>query len=432
MSFRKLSLIFITSLLSVVLLLQWWSITSFTKNVAKQVGESAFEVSRSTAETLIFDQPRIEFHSIVVSSTSSSFPVSLNNNHPRIRQDVVIELNNEQEDDFILLNASGSDYQIPIPRTGIHMALENFSNQVLYSTILLLFIGVSLAVYFTSKIASPLKKLQSASISLGEGKLGVQIKKDNQWHSNEIDSTIDSFNLMSQKIKQLQKQNEVLQNKAHLAELAEIARGLAHTIRNPLNTLNLALDQIESSQHTYERSKLNKLAKQQVNRIDKWIRSLIEVMNNDTDLIKPANIRLLLISVIDDLKLSSNQGINIVFNHNESNIEILAIKSELKSILQSIIGNALEASPAEGCIQVFLSQEQQGVEVKIIDQGPGFSDNILEHLFSPHNTDKTYGAGMGLYLAHRIISHKYHGSISVKNNSNRGSSVTLIINHRGK
>lgn len=436
MSFRNLSLIFITLLLTSVLLLQWWSITRFAQDVSRQVGESAFEVSRATAETLLFDQPEIEFHSFSLSPSDSQFSEKpLKKVLTRIHHDVVIQLHDKQEDDFILFNADGSDYQIPIPRTGIHDALENFSNNVLYATLTLLLVGITLAIYFTHKIATPLKNLQTASTRLGEGNLGTQIEKDNKWHSREIEMTIDSFNQMSTKIQVLQKQNELLQGKVHLAELSEITRGLAHTIRNPLNTLNLAIDQIQSSDNQQQREELSKLAKYQVIRIDKWIRSLMDVMSDDINLISTVDLVSIVIEVIQDLSLSGNRDAKIIFDEPTENYLISAVNSELKSILQSLIVNALEASPANTNVRISMHNSNNGVRITIKDQGKGFSQKVLDKLFTPHNTDKTYGSGMGLYLAHRIIKHKYHGDITIENNSDigsiaTGSTVTITINNR--
>ncbi len=444
MSFKKLSLIFITFLLTSVLLLQWWSITRFTENVSRQVGQSAFEVSRSTAETLIFDQPKIEFTSIAVThsmgtSANNIDPVTqkkINQMLTRVRQDVLLQLVDKQKDDFILLNADGSEYKIAIPRTGIHQALENFSNDVLISTLGLLFLGIILAIYFTHKISSPLKKLQKASVEIGSGSLGIQIKKDDHWQSSEITTTIDSFNQMSLKIKQLQEQNESLQNKAHMAELAEISRGLAHTIRNPLNTLNLAIDQMQSEkneQDKQQKDNLAKMAKHQIVRIDKWVRSLMDVMSNDENMLKEINLVSVIESVILDQKLSNEPTISFEFDDifkDKRVTNIRAIEPELKSLLQSLVANAVEASPPNSLINIFLKKERDGFQIKIIDQGKGFSDNILNKLFTPHNTDKTYGAGMGLYLAERVIKHKYGGEIKITNNSPCGSCVTIKLNNR--
>ncbi|MCW8879909.1 MAG: HAMP domain-containing histidine kinase [Kangiellaceae bacterium] len=430
MSFRKLSLIFITFLLSCVLLLQWWSITRFTENVAKQIGESAFEVSRNTAETLIFDQPKLEFRTLAFQVTGQT------TNHPfeqilsNVKQDVTIELVNEQIDDFIMLNADGSEYQIPIPRTGIHHALESFSNNVLYSTIVLLLFGVILAFIFTHKMAQPLKRLKQASKQVGEGKLGVQIENDRQWHSQEIESTLDSFNQMSKKLADLSAQNQKLQNKAHLAELAEIAKGLAHTIRNPLNTLNLAIDQYQSCDSTEDKQNLSRIAKQQVARIDKWIRSLMDVMTDDVNLIRSHNINDIVKAAVDDSQLSNDRGIEILFTPLENAASLKAVEPELKGVLQSIISNAVEASDDDAQVIVAIKTNQNTIDVSVEDSGKGFSGAILNNMFTPHNTDKTYGAGMGLYLAHRIIKNKYNGNLNVSNNSDKGSTVILSLNDR--
>ena len=74
---------------------------------------------------------------------------------------------------------------------------------------------------------------------------------------------------------------------------------------------------------------------------------------------------------------------------------------------------------------------ESGFQIMIKDEGCGFSKEVLDKIFTPHNTNKTYGAGMGLYLAERVIRHKYNGSISIKNNVNKGCCVLITVNNRG-
>ena len=433
MSYRKLSLIFITLLLASILLLQWWSIKSFTHSVSEQIGESAFEVSRATAEKLIFEQPKVQFQSFAFSTKVRRLnPHSINELLKSVKQDVFIQLVDKQEDDFILLNADGTEYEIPVPRTGINDALEKFSSNVLYSTLALLVIGVLLAIYVTKKLAAPLVQLQSASAKIGEGKFGTKVALNDQWQASEIKSTIDSFNHMSEQIVELQKQNESLQNKVHLAELTEIAKGLAHTIRNPLNTLNLAIDELKSSNNEEQTKNLTTIAKNQIKRIDKWVKSLMNVMSSDNNLIDLVNITQIFESITDDLKLANTKNIQIELEAPEKELIIKGIDSELRGLLQSIFDNSVEASPEQGIISVKLSHDESSVKIIISDQGEGFSSEILENMFSPHNTNKTYGAGMGLYLAHRVIKYKYQGELQVSNNNqDNGATVTLIINDRG-
>ncbi len=431
MSFRKFSLIFITLLISSLLLLQWLSITRFTEDVARQIGESAFEVSRNTAETIIFDDPKIQLRSFAFIANNKRFNgEQVNQLLSSVKQDVTIQLFDEQKDDHILLNADGSEYQIPIPRTGIHKALDSFSKNVLYSTLFLLIFGISMAIYFTNKLARPLKSLQVATRKVGEGNLGVQVEKDRQWHSSEIDETLESFNLMSRKIAELQKQNSALQAKAHLAELAEISRGLAHSIRNPLNTLNLAMDQINSTTDTEDRENLSRIAKQQIQRIDRWVRSLMDVMSDDKNLIQRIDINDTLTSVVTDIKLFNEKEITFDFSQIQEGCSTDVIEAEFKGIISSIISNAVEATPEHSQVKISLKKINHFFEVSVEDQGKGFPDDILKKIFTPHNTNKTYGAGMGLYLAQRIIKHKYAGDITIENLPTGGSKVSLRFKAR--
>ena len=431
MSFRKFILIFITLLISSLLLLQWLSITRFTEDVAKQIGESAFEVSRNTAETIIFDEPKIQLRSFAFTTNNKYFNSEhVNQILSSVKKDVTIQLVDEQKDDHILLNADGSEYQIPIPRTGIHESLDRFSKNVLYSTLILLIFGILMAIYFTNKLASPLKKLQAATRKVGDGNLGVQVEKDRQWHSSEIDETLESFNLMSRKIAELQKQNSELQAKAHLAELAEISRGLAHSIRNPLNTLNLAMDQINSASSTEDKENLSKIAKQQIQRIDRWVRSLMDVMSDDKDLIRESNIDEILHNVVTDIKLFNEKNISFDLSKVQPNCATQVVEAEFKGILSSIISNAVEATPENSCVKVSLNEDNNEFRIVVEDQGKGFSEDILKKIFTPHNTNKTYGAGMGLYLAHRIIKHKYAGDIIIENKSDGGSKVEIFFKTR--
>ena len=432
MSFRQLSLIFIIFLLSSILLLQWWSITSFSRDISKQVGESAFEVSRSTAKTLIFEQPKVEVVSYTLENKVVEFDTSqMQKAVSRIQQDVFIQLIDEQTDDHLLLTADKQQWQIPIPRTGIDDSLEKFSEDVLYSTVGLLILGVVFAFFFTSKLASPLKSLQVASRKIGDGEFGTQIENISGWNSQEIKMTLDSFNQMSKRIVDLQQQNEALKNREHLYEITEISKGLAHTIRNPLNTLNLAIDELSETDKKDKKTELSVIAKNQIKRIDQWIKSLMDLMTTDDDLLSDINPKALVHSVVEDFKLADTKSLSFNIADGNFNQVLTGVESELRGLVHSLIANAVEASPREAKVIITLSLDKGSTEIKIRDFGPGFSQKVLDNLFTPHNTNKTYGAGMGLYLAHRISKYKYQGNLEVINQQPNGSLVVLTLNDRG-
>jgi len=435
--------IFIALLLSLLFLLQFWLIQNFTKDVSSKIGEAAFEVSLSTTKALVFRQPKIEFKSLAVSTRiTESQQIEIIDSLSRISNDVKISLKDGQKDKFLIINSAGSKQHIDIPRTGIQDSLDEMSNKILISAISFIFLGLILASYFASRLSRPLKDLQHASNKIGLGDFGFQIDNQQKFQSIELSNSVAAFNEMSKKIKRLQKENDDLQKQAQLSELAEITRGLAHTIRNPLNTLNLAIDQISTAEDDSSKKELAQISKHQVQRIDKWVRSLMDIMSNDKSLVKPVNIKDLLSSCIDDIGLNNSNGIKIKLAHaKNTHYELRAIEPELKSLLQSLINNAAEATDSikkgkKEDVIIELDKQKDNLKITISDSGVGFSQDIKDKLFSPHNTNKTYGAGMGLYLAHRIVTLKYDGGIEITDNPEArespktGTRIILTLKNR--
>lgn len=447
MSFRKITFLFIGLLLSSLLLLQFWLIQNFTQDVSSKIGQAAFEVSRSTIETLLFRKPQLQFKRFAFKGKlSEQSEVEILNSLSTLSNQVNISLQDGKTDNFLTINSSGTNYKVDIPRTGIQKSLDDMSNKILLSALAFIGLGLIAAGFFSRKLSQPLKLLQEASQRVGRGEFGFQVKASESFQTTELKNTVDAFNEMSNKIEKLKAENEVLQKQSQLSELSEITRGLAHTIRNPLNTLNLVVDELVSSEKSQTKEDLNRIAKHQIQRIDKWVHSLMEVMSTDTSLVELVNLKEILGSVVDDIQLNLNKNVKIDFQVQQELIDdnqeccLQAIKPELKSLLHSLIVNAVEATDTDNQntnqVNIKLEKIAREIKITITDHGVGLSEEIESKLFSPHNTNKTYGAGMGLYLAHRIITLKYSGDINISNNPNSthqcptGTQVVLTLNNR--
>ena len=107
--------------------------------------------------------------------------------------------------------------------------------------------------------------------------------------------------------------------------------------------------------------------------------------------------------------------------------KVLAPRSSKESrrrfgaVVQALVVNAVEASPPDSSVVVELSSWGEGVQLRVLDQGPGIPEEVLDRLFEPHTTTKAAGSGMGLYLAHRISTHYYGGELELNSFSRRGS-----------
>ena len=449
MTFRKMTFLFISFILSLLFILQLALIQNYSKDVSSKIGEAAFQVSRSTIEKLLFGQPKSQFKAFAFSTRISRVEREMMvQSISNISNDINISLNDGQKDKFIAINTGGTKLLVDIPRTGITDSLDRMLEKLLISSLTFILFGALVANYFAKKLAQPLKELEDASHKIGKGEFGFQIKNDHRFQSVEIKNAVNAFNKMSEQILRLQKENETLQKQAQHSELTEITRGLAHTIRNPLNTLNLAIDELSSTSDESLKTKLNNVSKKQIQRIDKWVRSMIDIMASDKSITELVDLSQLLKSCVDDRDLLEAQSIKIelIIDGNCKYI-VKANEIELKSLINGLISNAIEASKSientanneHYLVKIVLSKVSQddgnnkNFQISILDRGAGFSKEIMSKLFSPHNTNKTYGAGMGLYLAHRVITLKYNGNINITSNpestneSAPGTNVVLTL-----
>jgi two-component system NtrC family sensor kinase len=131
--------------------------------------------------------------------------------------------------------------------------------------------------------------------------------------------------------------------------------------------------------------------------------------------------------MIDDvLILAKNQlydrNIVPVFLYQGSPPIIMGVRDQIQSVILNIVINAIDVMPEGGYIYVDLdlTEETEGVKVKIRDTGTGMDKNIMDHLFNPFFTTKEEGVGLGLYLCNEIINN-HNGYIEVDSEVGKGT-----------
>ena len=206
----------------------------------------------------------------------------------------------------------------------------------------------------------------------------------------------------------------------------EVARRMAHEIKNPLTPIQLAAErmQIKLSKHLPEEDII--LLNRYTNTIVEQVSSIKQMVNDFRDyakLPKPTLRPLNLNAVLDDVALLYRQAGGFVSLSLEDNIpEILADRAQLLQVLHNLLSNAKEASKSEAECKIYLSThlERDGKEKTVIltirDNGPGFSEQILEHAFEPYITTKDTGTGLGLPMVKKIIE-EHGGWITLANGS---------------
>jgi len=100
-------------------------------------------------------------------------------------------------------------------------------------------------------------------------------------------------------------------------------------------------------------------------------------------------------------------------------------------MIQALVVNSVEASPASGKVEVALSCPATGrCRISVSDRGPGLDPEIKAHLFEPHATTKADGSGMGLYLTQRLATTRYGGSLELKSRAGGGLRAVLELGQR--
>lgn len=278
-----------------------------------------------------------------------------------------------------MLRVSGAAgaHAIPLPRSGVDAALERYTRQLGWGLVALLVAGLLLAVWIAQRVT------QAASV-----------RADRE-----------------------------------LAELGEIGRGLAHSLRNPLHALGLSLEALAAeTSGSSAATALAQSGREQLQRVDQALRSFLALSAGngaETSLVRVSE-------VIDDVLLEASQRAQgrVRFERDDGTHRLLAVPAELRVMLHVLTINALEASPEGGCIAVQVSEVGGGLCIDIRDEGAGVAPQIRERLFQPHVSGKPHGAGMGLYLAQRLARSRYRGHIALQANAPRGTLARLFLHPR--
>lgn len=321
-------------------------------------------------------------------------------------------------------------HEIPIPRAGFDTAVETFLSRLWLGSIAIFGLGVLVAGYVAHRVTGPLRRLSRAARDVGEGALGTQVP---QGGDQEVAETIGAFNQMSTRLAALDAEARELREREHLTEIGEVARGLAHAMRNPLHMLGLSVEQLAAGctggPGEAQSAAMAETARRQIQRVDRSLRSFLSLTSGGGEIEDVDGVDLVR-DVVLELMQDGAGGAALRVEASEP-CSIAAVAPELRAVLQVLVVNAVEASPAGGEVVVRVACEGERVRFEVSDRGPGLAPRVRERLFTPHLTTKEQGAGMGLFLAQRIATSRYGGSLELADRAGGGTCATLVVHDRG-
>ncbi len=213
-----------------------------------------------------------------------------------------------------------------------------------------------------------------------------------------------------------------------LASAGRLVRTLAHEVRNPLNNVQMAIEQISPESLSEEDKVFVEIIQRNAKRIDNLIAELLDSYKPNEKKFRVTNLQ----NVLEDtIQLVSDRihlkGINVSKQYPDAPCIIHADEEKLKIAFLNILVNATEAiANGDGRVGVTLAERSEEYVVEITDNGSGIPPEILTKLFEPYFTSKRNGMGLGLAATLNIVQ-SHGGTIDVESELNAGSKFIVTV-----
>ena len=221
-------------------------------------------------------------------------------------------------------------------------------------------------------------------------------------------------------------QHEIVQTEK-LASLGYLSAGMAHEIRNPLNSITLFLQLLKGGTEDHEKLDYFDKIFKEIDRIDGLLRKLLDASKRPRFKINEVSISQILDATLEIFRPQMELQ-KIVLNRDYRRIPppILADTSEIEQIFTNLFLNAIHEMSKGGKLRVELDHDDQYISIRISDTGKGISKEHLANIFDPFFTTKSSGTGMGLAIVLRIVK-TYHGKIEVEKSDAKGTTFCVRI-----
>ncbi len=307
----------------------------------------------------------------------------------------------------------------------------NFLRRLL-GTIVVFLLGITVSVFLARRYTEPIHRLVDGVKKVAGGDLTVSFPVEG---TDEIGELASSCNEMVEQLRERQNLEQRLNEAEHLSKVGQLASGIAHEIRNPLNYISLAIDHLkeEFRSDCPERSQeLSAIA----DNIKEEVRKANYMVLNFMNYGRPLKLRRMVVPyqeivtkalVLLEAKLAE-QRIWLVSNI-PADLPPLWVDPELmRNCITNFITNAAQAMPDGGTITIgaAYSPDERLFRLTFGDQGVGIPPEDREKIFQPYFTSKEAGIGLGLAITERII-REHGGEITVDSSVGVGTTFTVAL-----
>ena len=295
----------------------------------------------------------------------------------------------------------------------------------LYQIYFIMLVVAIVLAYFISRFVT--RSIETIRVKIGQTGL---LKKNEKIYLNnatkEIDSLVNSYNKM---IDDLEDSAERLAKTEREQAWQEMAKQVAHEIKNPLTPMRLTVQSFQKNsgfKSEDEKLKLNDFCEILIEQID----TMSNVATSFSDFATLPKTQLEKTDIVEATKkvVEIFEQNNITLETSNENIFVKLDKEQWIRVMTNLIKNSIQSIPhdRESNIQVKIIESTKKVKIIVSDNGLGVSNKNREKIFEPKFTTKSDGMGLGLGIVRSIIN-SHRGKISYKSKNNKGTDFTISL-----
>jgi two-component system, NtrC family, nitrogen regulation sensor histidine kinase NtrY len=292
------------------------------------------------------------------------------------------------------------------------------------------FIGVVVSGIVTARFSRPIKTLAQAATEIGHGNWDVRVETSGK---DEIGKLAVAFNQMTE---ELMGQRERLVQSERVAAWRELARRLAHELKNPLFPLQITVENLlRARQNTPQ--EFDEVFQESTATLLAEIANLKTIIGRFSDFSKMPAPQIQAVD-LNELARSVAQLFQAQLNRDPGRIQpklqlgdvpqVSADPVLLRRVIENLVLNAIDAMPHGGTLtfRTMTNSNDRFVVFELADTGAGLTAEECERLFTPYYTTKQHGTGLGLAIAQSVISD-HHGRITVSSKKGQGTTFHVEL-----
>ena len=293
-------------------------------------------------------------------------------------------------------------------------------------------LGLVLAAMLFTQVLAPIRKMaREAADSADALPDGNEVRTLSR-HMHGLKEDVDRAKT------ELQQSKALLLNSEKMALVGKLATEVAHSIRNPMTSINMRLFSLERSLD------LNDIQKEDFQVVSKEMRRLDNIVRNFLEFSRPHKLRKQRINICDVVDMSLEllsyrlelDRVMIAWQPDPALKPVEADSELLKEVFVNLIVNACEAMGKDGRIEISAEAFTDdhigdGVRVSVMDNGPGMSEEVRARVLEPFETTKEEGTGLGLFIAVRIIE-EHGGRLELQSEEGKGTTFVITLPTAGE